>query len=152
MSYIEDEIKAVMMSVAKEARDRLTEPTRKWRHSVAFKINGPFRRGGDLVVQVTTEDGPYFWLDGGAKRHARMGRGFQRKTQPKSFKSDVGAPPFDPVKIYPKPVGDIEARGWTELASAEKQMVLQLAIDRTLAKYRIGKATTTAGRSASYTP
>lgn len=149
---IEDDIDQELMSVAQDVAKRLAEPTKTWRHKVTFRIIGPFNRGKDRVVKIITEDPPYFWLDGGAIKHARMKRGFGRKTDPNSFVARPGSPPFDPAYHTKKSLGKIAARNWTELTAQEKQMELQVALNRAMAKYQVGKATSKSVRKPYFTP
>jgi len=152
MSQIQDDADMVLKSVAKQVVDKLAEPTRTWRHQVVFRVVGPFTRGNDRVIQAFTTDDPYFWLDNGAIRKVRMSRSFRPKTRPKSFVAGSGAPPFDPLYKSKNVLGKTEARRWTELAAAEKQMILQQSIDRVLARYNVGQTTTGAKRTPQFTP
>lgn len=152
---IEDDLKTTLIDLTEKAAKKLREPTRTWRHTVIFLIKGPFLRNGDLVCQGFTDDAPYFWLDGGAVRRARMSHRFRRKTNPKSFTAGVGAPPFDPVYISKRTLGHIQAREWTSMTAAEFQPRLEKAVDTAMRGFRIGASRRMYGKSGQfggYTP
>ena len=69
-----DQIKA---DIQKELRKtgnialaRLRQPTAKWNHKPVFKTK-MYMRGDDLVYDVTTDDAPYFFVDGGTSERWR---------------------------------------------------------------------------------
>ncbi len=146
MTYIQDELKAVMADVGKQAKKRLAEPTSTWKHKATFRIDGPRVVGNDLVLMVYTEDPPYYFLNEGTKiRYAVMSYPFIPKTKPGSFMASPGQGKVvfrgRRLGAYGLNMPGIVAREWTPMAAYEYESILQAAIDKVLAKYKVGKGT-----------
>lgn len=72
--------------------------TRTWKHTVTFKVRGPFIRGGRVIGEVTTTDKIYNFVTGGTRAHIirprrkflRFRTGYRSKTSPRVLGSTAG--------------------------------------------------------------
>jgi len=153
MSFIEDDIKAVMKGVGKAAAKRLAEPTATWNHKVTFKVSEPKVVGNNLVMTVTTEDEPYLFLnDGTEMRRAVMSFPYIPKTKPGSFHAYMGRGRVMVRGRFAPIMPGITAREWTPMAALEYEAILQAAMDQVCGKYKIGKGKAENMPFSSFTP
>ena len=100
----------------------LQQPTKTWKHAVAFTIEST-KSSDARVLQIKTDDKAYFFLDRGTSvRYATMSPGYTSKTSPGSLQSGKGSGGVVRIdKSHPKP--GIQARRFVETASAQREPV-----------------------------
>ena len=133
---MKEELMDALNLTADEADMLFREIVGSWRHGVDFDRDGPNETGGDLVITITTDDEPFFYLNEGTLvRRSIMGKGFSPKTSVRSYRSGAGCPPYDPVFVG-KNINNpgIDARERTPMMADDLQKSIERNVNIKISK------------------
>jgi hypothetical protein len=127
--------------------EELYKPTyQNWDNQPTFKKEGPKVETGDLMVEYSTEDVPFVWVDGGTEEHpiaAKNPSGVMRftidgspKTQPGKLHSGPGQMGSDWRTAKELTHPGIEPRGFTEEVIKEVEPQVHEDTDKVIREAR----------------
>ncbi len=108
----------------------LEEVTAGFKHHKPVFFGQRGYRGGDIFCKVGTNDAIFFYLNEGTDiRYATMVRGFERKTDPNSFKTYPGWGGVWFISTN-RPRPGIEPRNWTRLLTQKYSRIFLFDVTR----------------------
>lgn len=130
---IERQMLKAMDDIVDAGKRKLDGIDTTWNHKVRWVVEKARVVGEDARAGVTTEDSPFFYLDGGTGvRYATMTQDFNPKTEPNVFTSKVGRGGVAFISKRQARPG-IQARRWTEILALTMGNSLSISINEVAA-------------------
>lgn len=122
------------------------ETTKTWNHKPDFGPAEPSLRGGKAMVEVSTDDNQYRWVNDGTKPHGIASNSGKRlafpseftpKTMPGVIGSETGYHGGDVIQVYQVWHPGNEARKFDKAIAAKWRKDFRKEMDDTMAKVRL---------------